>query len=68
MVVRKYEEELKFIERISDHSWRIKKGFQVSWIELKINFAGTERKISIPAEHEGGRNLLREQEPRAIDV
>jgi len=24
---RTYEEELKFIERINGHSWRIKKGF-----------------------------------------
>lgn len=30
MVVRKYEDELKFIEKITDNSWRIKKGFQVS--------------------------------------
>lgn len=30
MVVRTYEEELKFIERIDGCSWRIKKGFQVS--------------------------------------
>lgn len=28
MVVRQYEEELKYIERIDDYSWRIKKGFQ----------------------------------------
>lgn len=28
MVVRQYEEELKYIERIDAHSWRIKKGFQ----------------------------------------
>ncbi|XP_070495243.1 RNA-splicing ligase RtcB homolog [Chironomus tepperi] len=28
MVVRKYEEELKYIEKITDYSWRIKKGFQ----------------------------------------
>lgn len=32
MVVRKYEEELKFIEKITDYSWRIKKGFQVSFV------------------------------------
>jgi hypothetical protein len=29
MVVRKYDEELKYIEKINDFSWRIKKGFQV---------------------------------------
>lgn len=40
MVVRKYEDELQFIERISDYSWRIKKGFQVSKIIKKIDFAG----------------------------
>lgn len=28
MVVRQYEEELKYIERIDACSWRIKKGFQ----------------------------------------
>lgn len=28
MVVRQYEEELKYIERIDANSWRIKKGFQ----------------------------------------
>lgn len=28
MVVRQYDEELKYLEKINDHSWRIKKGFQ----------------------------------------
>ena len=28
MVVRSYEEECGYLERISPHSWRIKKGFQ----------------------------------------
>lgn len=28
MVVRQYEEELKYIEKINDYSYRIKKGFQ----------------------------------------
>jgi tRNA-splicing ligase RtcB (3'-phosphate/5'-hydroxy nucleic acid ligase) len=28
MVVRQYDEELKYIERLTSHSWRIKKGFQ----------------------------------------
>lgn len=28
MVVRKYEEELKYLEKINAHCWRIKKGFQ----------------------------------------
>lgn len=28
MVVRQYEEELKYIEKINDHSYRIKIGFQ----------------------------------------
>ena len=28
MVVRTYEEELKYLERIDDNRWRIKKGFQ----------------------------------------
>lgn len=28
MVVRTYEEECEFLERVSPHSWRIKKGFQ----------------------------------------
>lgn len=29
MVIRTYEEELEYIERINDYSFRIKKGFQV---------------------------------------
>ena len=28
MVVRTYEDELEYLERINDHCWRIKKGFQ----------------------------------------
>lgn len=28
MVVRQYEDELKYIERLTDYSWRIKKDFQ----------------------------------------
>lgn len=28
MVVRQYDEELKYIEKINDYSYRIKKGFQ----------------------------------------
>jgi tRNA-splicing ligase RtcB (3'-phosphate/5'-hydroxy nucleic acid ligase) len=28
MVVREYEDELKYLERLTPHSWRIKKGFQ----------------------------------------
>lgn len=28
MVVRQYEDELKYIEKINDYSYRIKKGFQ----------------------------------------
>lgn len=41
MVVRKYEEELKFIEKISDCSWRIKKGFQVRRINCRrMNLTG----------------------------
>ncbi|XP_037087930.1 RNA-splicing ligase RtcB homolog [Pollicipes pollicipes] len=28
MVVRSYDEELKYLERLTPHSWRIKKGFQ----------------------------------------
>jgi hypothetical protein len=39
MVVRKYDEELKFIERISDCSWKIKKGFQVFKL-IKNQLAG----------------------------
>lgn len=41
MVVRSYEEELKFIEKISPNCWRIKKGFQVSGINVKAQFAGS---------------------------
>lgn len=36
MVVRTYDEELKFIERINDHSFRIKKGFQVRDLAQKV--------------------------------
>ena len=28
MVVRSYEEECAYLERLTSHSWRIKKGFQ----------------------------------------
>ena len=28
MVVRTYEDEQEFLEKINDHCWRIKKGFQ----------------------------------------
>lgn len=28
MVVRKYEEELKYLEKVNPYCWRIKKGFQ----------------------------------------
>lgn len=28
MVVRQYDEELKYLEKINPHCWRIKKGFQ----------------------------------------
>ena len=28
MVVRSYEEECGYLERLTSHSWRIKKGFQ----------------------------------------
>ena len=28
MVVRSYDDELQYLERISPHCWRIKKGFQ----------------------------------------
>ena len=28
MVVRTYEDEQEYLEKINDHCWRIKKGFQ----------------------------------------
>jgi tRNA-splicing ligase RtcB len=28
MVIRSYEDEQKYLERIDENSWRIKKGFQ----------------------------------------
>ena len=28
MVVRTYDDEMSYVERINDYSWRIKKGFQ----------------------------------------
>jgi tRNA-splicing ligase RtcB len=27
MVVRTYEEEMEYLEKLNDYSWRIKKGF-----------------------------------------
>lgn len=36
MVVRKYEEELKYLEKINDHCWKIKKGFQPNMKVRKI--------------------------------
>lgn len=35
MVVRQYQEELKFLEKITDTCWRIKKGFQPN---MKVNY------------------------------
>ena len=28
MVVRSYDDEMQYVERVNDHCWRIKKGFQ----------------------------------------
>lgn len=65
---RTYDEELKFIERINSHSWRIKKGFvpnmNVSFQNDKP-FAVDERRSMLLL---GRRNLLREQSFGKTDV
>lgn len=43
MVVRKYDDELQYLEKLTDYSWRIKKGFQVSSNVVKFNFAGFKK-------------------------
>ena len=53
MVVRTYEDELQYIEKINDFSWRIKKGFQVSGDCVKIKIAGMTKKcITLLAKYE----------------
>lgn len=51
MVVRKYDDELKYIERITDYSWRIKKGFVVSYLVLKMCI-GTDFTILFTGKYE----------------
>jgi tRNA-splicing ligase RtcB len=46
MVVRQYEEELKFIERLTDHSWRIKKDFQPN-MNVEGKFATNKKQSKI---------------------
>jgi hypothetical protein len=45
MVVRKYDEELQYIEKITDYSWRIKKGFQVINHCHKNEFTGEKHEF-----------------------
>lgn len=35
MVVRQYQEELEYLEKLTDYSWRIKKGFQPNMRVIK---------------------------------
>jgi hypothetical protein len=42
MVVRTYNEELQYIEKLNDYSWRIKKGFQVISNAVNFTFAGSD--------------------------
>ena len=37
MVVRTYDDELEYLEKMNDHCWRIKKGFQPNMqVEVEI--------------------------------
>lgn len=38
MVVRQYQEELKYLEKINEWSWRIKKGFQPN-MKVRMNYS-----------------------------
>lgn len=58
MVVRKYDEELQYLEKLTDYSWRIKKGFQVSSNIVKSKFAGFYENFKFPAKYERRRCLL----------
>ena len=42
MVVRTYEDEQEFLEKINDHCWRIKKGFQPN-MNVEVAEPGSRR-------------------------
>ena len=51
MVVRTYEDEQEFLEKINDHCWRIKKGFQPNMnVEVATEYIHTRETISM---HQG---------------
>lgn len=37
MVVREYEEEMKYIEKINDVTYRIKIGFQPNMVKIRLS-------------------------------
>jgi tRNA-splicing ligase RtcB len=47
MVVRTYEDELEYLERINDHCWRIKKGFQPN-MKVEVDFYQLQSTPSSP--------------------
>jgi tRNA-splicing ligase RtcB len=44
MVVRTYNDEVKYLERLTDTSWRIKKGFQPN-----MNVSGIQTAVYSPS-------------------
>lgn len=58
MVVRKYEDELKYLEKVSPYCWKIKKGFQpnMNVCQFESNFYPIPFVIMIFI---GGRSVLR---------
>ena len=51
MVVRTYEDEQEFLEKINDHCWRIKKGFQPNMnVEVATEYIHTREIYSM---HQG---------------
>ena len=44
MVVRTYEDELQYLERVNPHCWRIKKGFQPNMnVEVRTSCIRAEK-------------------------
>lgn len=56
MVVRTYEDELQYLEKLNDYSWRIKKGFVPN---MKVNSHVLNQFVQILfVTRKGGRNIL----------
>ena len=56
MVVRTYEDELEYLEKINDHCWRIKKGFQPNMkvrVILKSDFEKINQILTGPVPRSG---------------